>query len=64
MYDSKLGRWEGVKTFMSDNVAVVENMQERRTTACSTTLSVIDCGASNGRMSDEVEMISKKLDVV
>jgi hypothetical protein len=63
MYDIKLGRGEGVKTFMSDNVAVVENLQERRIMACPTTLSVIDCGASNGRMSDEMEIISKKLDV-
>jgi hypothetical protein len=57
MYDCKLGKWESVETFMADYEAVAENLQGRGVMGCLTTLSTIDCGASNSRMSDEGEMI-------
>jgi hypothetical protein len=62
MYDCKLG-WKGLKNFMAYYKAVAENLRGGGIVGCLTTLSVIDCGASNCRMSDEAEMIRKKLDV-
>jgi hypothetical protein len=48
---------------MANYEALAENLQGRGRVGCSTTLPVIECGASIGRMSDEVETISNKLAV-